>query len=64
MTTCACGASTEGEPFANGWARVGRLYREHVTPPVEIELWRCSACVNRESAWSFAKAVDYEEQFE
>lgn len=65
MVTCACGNSTEGDPWVNGWARSGCLWREHGEQPVQIQLWRCPACqAATERRQAFADGVAHEEQFE
>ena len=61
MTTCACGATTEGEPWANGWGRY--MFARGVVEEVQWRCPRCSGGLNLRSSpqWSFADAVDHEE---
>jgi hypothetical protein len=59
VTSCACGATTEGEPFANGWGR-------HVSALDCIE-WVCNHCsvdhllLRMSTEWTLADAVEHEE---
>ena len=60
MVKCACGATTDGEPWANGWGR----YVVALDQPIE---WRCNYCVGDHlllrmaTEWTLADGIALEE---
>jgi len=64
VTSCACGATTDGEPWHEGWGRwVTEVRGRNPAVPVTYDNRpQCPACfAARQRRESFALAVEHEE---